>query len=79
MDQWLFKQFCNSDDMVRMYNRVDFFAGHCQGSTLKKYNKQLQQIWEILINVVAQPTFPNMNQKLRRSSKEYHKYQSKSG
>jgi len=28
--------------MMRMHNRADFFAGHCQGSTFKKHNKQLQ-------------------------------------
>jgi len=40
----MFKQFCNSDDMMRMHNRADFFAGDCQGSTFKKHNKELQRI-----------------------------------
>ena len=53
LDQRLFKPFCNSDDIMKMHNRADFFAGHCQGPILKKHNKQLQRIWEILINAVA--------------------------
>ena len=47
------KQFYNSDDMMRMDNRADFFAGHFQGSIFKKHNKQLQRIWEILLIPVA--------------------------
>jgi len=73
------QEILNSDDMMRMHNRVDFFASYFMGSTFKKHNKQLQLIWEILINAVGWPTLHNMNKKLRRSSKEYHKYQSKSG
>ena len=49
----MFKQFRNYDDMMSMHNRADLFAGHCQGSTFKKHNKQLQRIWEILINAIA--------------------------
>jgi len=36
-----------------MHNRADLIAGPCQRSTFKKHNKQLQQIWEILINAVV--------------------------